>query len=56
MDPGKRLEETEKYNTYLYQLYENSDCANKLMFSTTISTSENAASFLDQLKQKVNYQ
>ena len=56
MDPGRRLEETEKYNAYLYQLYENSDCDNKLMFSTTISAAENAASFLDQLKQKVHYQ
>ena len=34
MDPAKRIAESEKYNAYLFQLYENSNCQHKFMYST----------------------
>jgi thymidylate kinase len=53
MDAGKRLVELEKYNAYLFQLYENSNCENKLEFSAMESPVKNAEDFLHQLKNTV---
>lgn len=50
MDSVKRMEESKKYNQYLYQLYENSDCKNKMTFSTKVSPHKNAETFYYHLK------
>ncbi len=55
MDPAKRIEESEKYNTYLFQLYENSNCKYKFMYTTTESPAKNAENFLHQLIHSVTY-
>lgn len=45
MDAKTRLEELRKYNTYLFQLYESSDCRRKHLFSGYNSPEKNAALF-----------
>lgn len=45
MDPDKRLAETEKFNQYLFELFQASGCANKKIFSTLESPSKNAREF-----------
>ena len=50
MEHDKRLAELRKYNQYLYQLYENSDCKNKMKFSTRVSPGQNAEDFYVHLK------
>ena len=55
MDAGKRLEELEKYSRYLFQLYENSNCMNKLEFSAMESPKKNAEDFLQHLKRTVTF-
>ena len=50
MDIKKRKEELMKYKNYLIQLYMNSDCKNKHIFSTELTPSENAKDFLDILR------
>ena len=56
MDAGKRSEELKKYDTYLLQLYENSNCKNKLEFSALANPEKNAEDFLNQLKKKITYE
>ena len=56
MDAGKRLVELKKYNAYLYHLYENSSCLNKLEFSSMGSPEKNAEDFLQLLKYTVSYE
>jgi thymidylate kinase len=56
MDAGKRLVELKKYNAYLFQLYENSNCKNKLEFSALVSPEKNAEDFLHQLKHTITYE
>lgn len=50
MDKEKRLLALKKYNHYLNQLFQNSDCKNKLIFSAKRSPAENADDFLHCLK------
>ena len=56
MNAGKRLAELKKYNAYLFQLYENSNCKNKLEFSTMESPEKNAEDFLNKLKHTFTYE
>ncbi|WP_114778202.1 nucleoside/nucleotide kinase family protein [Botryobacter ruber] len=49
MRPDERLEELDKYSTYLFQLFEKSDCENKCIFSARQRPEENAAGFLQFL-------
>ena len=56
MDSDRRLVEFKKYNAYLFQLYENSNCKNKLQFSTTVSPAKNAEDFLHQLNHMITYE
>jgi thymidylate kinase len=55
MDASKRFEELMKYSTYLYQLYENSDCERKYIYSTEHSPEKNAESFVQHLNLSFNY-
>jgi thymidylate kinase len=51
MDPQKRIEELMKYKTYLYQLYEISDCKRKYSLAGENSPEKNAELFV----QHINY-
>jgi thymidylate kinase len=55
MDSSKRFEELMKYSAYLYQLYENSACEQKYMFSTKHSPETNAEFFVQHLNLSFNY-
>jgi thymidylate kinase len=55
MDPETRLRELFKYNSYLFELYENSSCKQKHLFSTYRSPEKNAALFVQHLHIPVNY-
>ena len=50
MDIERRKNELMRYNNFLIQLYTNSDCKNKHIFSTELRPSENAKALLDILK------
>jgi thymidylate kinase len=45
MEKEKRLAELKRYNHYLHQLFENSECRNKMTFSTKVSPVKNAEDF-----------
>jgi len=49
MDSQKRPNELSKYNSYLYQLYETSDCKNKFILSSKQSPFNNAEIFFQHL-------
>lgn len=46
MSLEKRMAEFEKHNGYLFELYKNSNCGNKYVFSTLESPVKNAETFL----------
>jgi thymidylate kinase len=51
MGPDKRLEELLKYNGYLFELYQNSGCKQKHLFTTDQSPDQNAGKFFRHLKK-----
>lgn len=53
MENGKRLGELRKYNQYLYQLYKNSHCRNKMTYSTAINPIKNAEDFYQHLENPI---
>jgi len=53
MTAERRLVEFEKYNGYLFQLYKNSSCENKHVFSTRESPARNAEVFLSTFMNQV---
>jgi thymidylate kinase len=53
MNVEKRLIEFEKYNGYLFQLYSNSACENKVMFSTKETPEKNAEDFFSKIEYLV---
>jgi thymidylate kinase len=52
MDAKRRAEELEKYNSYLFQLFESSDCKQKHLFSGHNSLQMNAALFIQHFNIK----
>ena len=54
MPPKQRIEELQKYNTYLFQLFENSTCSHKLFSKGYDRPEINAAVFLHHLDKKLN--
>lgn len=56
MDPDERLKALIKYNTYLFQLYENSACNQKYLYTTENSPEVNAGYFLQHLNYSLNTQ
>jgi thymidylate kinase len=53
MNMQERLEESEKHNGYLFELYQHSSCENKHVFSTHESPAENAEGFLSLLTRLI---
>jgi thymidylate kinase len=49
MDERKRITELQKYNSYLFELFENSNCKQKHLLSGTNSLEKNAALFVEVL-------
>jgi thymidylate kinase len=49
MDTTKRIKELSKHNNYLFQLYNQSDCLQKHLFSGYNRPESNAATFADKL-------
>ncbi|MCW3079459.1 hypothetical protein [Segetibacter sp.] len=54
MAPEKRIQELEKYTSYLFQLFESSECVQKYLFSGNNSPERNAALVAEHCK--MNYQ
>ncbi|HUR12523.1 MAG TPA: hypothetical protein VM012_14200 [Flavitalea sp.] len=55
MDKATRAKELLKYKSYLYQLYENSNCKQKHLFTTYRSPEKNAALFVKHLQMPFSY-
>ncbi len=53
MDASTRLAQMHKYNNYLFQLFQNSKCRQKLTLSTAQSPEANAEIFIDFLNRSV---
>lgn len=54
MKKEKRLAEMKKYNRYLHELFANSDCRNKMTFSTKVKPGKNAEAFSRHLEHAIN--
>ncbi len=52
MDAKKRMKELQNYNSYLFQLYESSDCKQKHLLSGLNSLENNAALFIEHFNMK----
>lgn len=50
MNEEKRLAELNKYNGYLFELFNQSSCTNKRIYSTMVPPLDNAIDFLHQLQ------
>lgn len=53
MEAAERAEAQQKYNQFLYQLYEISACSHKLLVSTELTPAENAATLYRYAKQEL---
>jgi hypothetical protein len=54
MSAIKRHDKLLRYNAYLYQLFENSNCEHKYIFSTEYSPATNAELFMNYIEPSIN--